>query len=124
MSGGSGSFYAADLTVTTQLTGCSIIYDLSGDRSNMVAAHVRPTGTTGPLLCQALRAGAALSNAIGGGAGGVFGAVGAREQNGYVMAEGACYFIGVRVGGAWELHGQQYAVGAPLAAPRTWQIVP
>ena len=115
-----------DLMVTTQLTGCAVVYYLNG--ASLVAAHVQPSGgVNGEGVCTNLRAGAKLSNAPAQAITGVFGAQAARgvDPNNYVTAGYYNYCIGVRSGGSWDLYAQQRprsygaAVGAAIVA---WKI--
>lgn len=55
---------APDLMVTTQLTGCAIVYHLNG--ANLVAAHVQPSAdVNAEAICTNLRADGRLSKAPG-----------------------------------------------------------
>lgn len=100
--------HGADLMVTTQLTGCAIVYYLNG--ANLVVAHVQPTGGIGAeAMCTSLRADATLSNAPGQAVTGVFGAQAVKggDPNNYQKAGHYNYCIGVRIGGSWDLYAQQ-----------------
>ncbi|MGQ0646421.1 MAG: hypothetical protein ACT4P7_02550 [Gemmatimonadaceae bacterium] len=116
----------ADLMLTTQLTGCAVVYYLNG--ATLVAAHVQPSGgTIAETMCTNLRAGARLSSAPGSAVTGVFGAQTSKgvDPNNYVKGGFYNYCVGVRDGGAWDLYAQQRprsygnAVGTAIVA---WKI--
>lgn len=126
-----GSAVQGDLAVTTQLSGCTIVYRVNGP--NLTVAHVMPDASVKRFVPQDLAryAGSPLGvvqtmrivrdgNLAGGGQLGVYGMVdgpadtglrslGARRvrTHGYTDQLGNAYFIGVKVGGNWELFGQQ-----------------
>jgi hypothetical protein len=121
-----GSIVAgADLMVTTQLTGCAIVYYLNG--ATLVAAHVQPTGgTNAETMCTSLRADARLSHAPLQAVTGVFGAQAVKglDPHNYVKTGYYNYCVGVRAH-TWDLYAQQRprGYGAPEgAAITTWQI--
>ena len=93
----------AALMITTQLTGCSVVYYLNG--AVLFAAHVQPS-SRGEDMCATLRADGRLTSAPG--LTGVFGAQPARgtDANNYVAAHNN-HCIGVRVAGTWHLYAQQ-----------------
>lgn len=103
--------HGASLMVTTQLTGCSVVYYHNG--GNLVAAHVQPTGTVAETACTNLRADATLSQAPGNMVTSVFGPQNPKgvDPNNYQKAGAYNYCIGVRIGGTWELYAQQRAPG-------------
>lgn len=106
--------HGADIMVTTQLTGCSVVYYLNG--GNLVAAHVQPpVGGSGETVCTALRgATTQLTGAPGNAVTNVFGPqapVGVLTTN-YQKAGGYNFCIGVRIGGTWGLYGQRRTAGA------------
>jgi len=111
----------ADLMVTTQLTGCAIVYYLNG--ANLVVAHVQPTGIVAETMCTNLRADARLSNAPGQAVTAVFGAqaVKGADPNNYKKAGYFNYCIGVRSGGTWDLYAQQRQPGLG-GAKLAWKI--
>jgi hypothetical protein len=114
--------YGADLMVTTQLTGCSIVYYLNG--ATLVAAHVQPTGgIDAETMCTNLRADATLSNAPGLAVTGVFGAQAPKgvDPNNYQKAGNFNFCIGVRIGGTWNLCAQQRTRGVG-GAKVAWTI--
>ncbi|KAB7762109.1 hypothetical protein CKY51_22040 [Xanthomonas maliensis] len=128
-----GSTVTGNLAVTTQLSGCAVIYRVNG--GSLTMAHIRPDDKVRHLLPQDLAqyagspSGVALTqrivrdgNLAGAAAGtlGVFGMVagtgstalslaGARRvrTHGYTDQWGNAYFIGVKVNGNWQLFGQQ-----------------
>jgi hypothetical protein len=129
-----GAQVAGSIALTTQLTGCSILYSVNG--GDLVAAHIQPTGQVGENLPPAL-AGAAgspvgvllasrlvasgdLANPVNGGTLGIFGMVNTPAEtglrhlgnrnirvHGYTDTLGSAYFLGVKRNGHWELYGQQ-----------------
>ena len=108
--------------VTTQLTGCSIVYYLNG--ATLVAAHVQPTGgIDAEAMCTNLRADATLSNAPGLAVTGVFGAQAPKgaDPNNYQKAGNFSFCIGVKIGGAWNLCAQQRTRGVG-GAKVAWTI--
>ena len=147
-----GAVVTGNIGITTQLSGCSILYSVNG--GNLVAAHVWPnqaapvrSNLPGALVGQAgLPAGVilalrlahqgALGNALVGGTFGIFGmvndlgdtglrAVGPNNvrMHGYVATEGNAYFIAVKVGGNWHLFGQQNNPGRPGDGVSTFQQI-
>jgi hypothetical protein len=99
----------AVLMLTTQLTGCSVVYHLNGVL--LVAAHVQPSGgTNAETMCTNLRARARFTThqAVTG----VFGAQNARgnDATNYVNAGFYNYCVGVNSGG-WHLYAQQQPRG-------------
>jgi hypothetical protein len=116
----------ADLMVTTQLTGCSVVYYLNG--GTLVAAHVQPSGATNAeTMCTNLRAHAKLSSSPGQAVTGVFGAQAVKglDTNNYVKAGFYNYCVGVKAGGVWNLYAQQRprSYGASVAAAiSAWSI--
>jgi hypothetical protein len=112
----------ANLMVTTQLTGCAIVYYLNG--ATLVVAHVQPTGGVGgETMCTHLRADATLSGAPGQAVTNVFGAQAAKggNLNNYVKAGRYNYCIGVRSGGTWDLYAQERQPGVG-GAKVAWKI--
>ena len=114
------------LMITTQLSGCSVVYQIQG--ADLVAAHIQPQGVVGGPgrgynLAVTLRGAAGLANPIlGGPAIEVFGcqAVSAGPQD-YVPTRHT-YWIGVKVGLNWQVHAQQHNIGLPADIPGTWQV--
>ncbi len=115
---------APDLMVTTQLTGCAVVYYLSG--ANLVAAHVQPSATVNAeAICTNLRAGARLSKAPGQAVSGVFGAQLAKggDPKNYLKVGNNNYCIGVRTGGVWNLYAQQRPGGLAIGGAKLgWKI--
>ncbi len=115
---------APDLMVTTQLTGCSVVYYLNG--ANLVAAHVQPSATVNAeAICTNLRAGARLSKAPGLAVTGVFGAQPAKggDPKNYLKVGNNNYCVGVRAGGVWNLYAQQRPGGFGVGAAKVaWKI--
>jgi hypothetical protein len=115
---------APDLMVTTQLTGCSVVYYLNG--ANLVAAHVQPSATVNAEeICTNLRADGRLSKAPGLAVTGVFGAQAAKggDPKNYLKVGNRNYCIGVRSGGAWNLYAQQRPGGLAIGGQKVaWKI--
>ncbi len=120
---------AHQFMVTTQLSGCSIMYQLDAARANMVAAHIQPGGPAGSAgrhysLVTTLRGGA-LAAAPHGGASGVFGASKGGTTDDYDPEELPArhtFCIGVKTPNGWELHCQRHNTGRPAEAPLHWRI--
>ncbi len=116
---------ADDPVVTTQLTGCSVAYNIHGGQ--LLMAHIQPTGgLSGTALADQLRAGFTFSNSLGGGATGVFGpmiGVGDVSHDGYSLARGDVYLIGLKRGGLWEIFAQQYPRGS-TSVPDYCRVAP
>lgn len=133
-----GDLVAGDLAVTTQLSGCTVIYKVNGP--NLTVAHIMPGAGVRQLVPQDLAqyAGSPLGviqtmrmirdGNLGrcNGTLGIYGMVsgpnetglrmlGARRvrTHGYTDQLGNAYFIGVKVGGNWQLFGQQNNPGVP-----------
>jgi hypothetical protein len=107
-----GNIAQLELMVTTQLTGCAIVYYLQG--ATLVAAHVQPTGgIIAEAMCTNLRDDATLSNAPGLAKTGVFGAQAAKggDPNNYLKAGNYNFCVGVRIGGTWGLYAQERVRG-------------
>lgn len=131
-----GAQVTGNIALTTELTGCTILYSVNGP--NLVAAHVWPhdqgavranlpnalAGQAGlsPGALQALRLAhqGGLSNPVVGGTYGLFGMVtnqgemGLRNvgpnnvrMHGYITELGSAFFIAVRLQGNWRLYTQQ-----------------
>jgi hypothetical protein len=99
---------APELMVTTQLTGCAVVYYLNG--ANFVAAHVQPSvDVNAEAICTNLRADGRLSKAPGLAVTGVFGAQLAKggDTKNYLKVGNRNYCIGVKAGGIWNLYAQQ-----------------
>ena len=113
--------HGADFMVTTQLTGCAIVY--YHNAGNLVAAHVQPTGIVAETACTNLRADATLSLAPGNAFTAVFGPQNPKgvSVNNYLKQGAYNYCIGVRIGGTWGLYAQQRAPGAN-GNRISWQI--
>ena len=113
--------HGADLMVTTQLTGCSVVYHLNG--ALLVAAHVQPVGINAEIACADLRANATLTQAPGNAITGIFGPTDPKgvDPNNYQKAGAYNYCIGVRSGGTWALYAQQRTPGAG-GNKLSWQI--
>jgi hypothetical protein len=136
-----GVAVAGNLAVTTQLSGCTVIYRVNG--GNLTVAHIQPEAAVSHMLPQDLAqfngspSGVLLfkrmvrdGNLGGGGAGtlGIFGMVGSTAEtglqflgtrrvraHGYTDTWGNAYFLGVRVGGNWQIFAQQNNPGQPHA---------
>jgi hypothetical protein len=137
-----GAVVNGTMGLTTQLSGCSILYSVNG--GNLVVAHVWPRDPddvranlppallpnaaipVGALLSLRIADHGDLANPVAGGTFGIFGMVasqadtglrhvGARNirMHGYVDTLGNAYFIAVQTGGNWELFGQQNAPNNP-----------
>jgi hypothetical protein len=114
-----GTSVTGNLVLTTQLTGCCMIYSVNGP--NLTVAHIWPAGAVeGDDLTDLLGGDGDLSNPVAGGTLGLFGKVPGRNEtglrqlgnrnvrtHGYCTADGHAYFIGVKVGGSWQIFGQQ-----------------
>jgi hypothetical protein len=128
-----GAAVTEDLALTTQLSGCCVIYRVNG--ANLTVAHVMPDAEVRQGLPAELQPHAgdpvgvvlthrmARDGDLAGGAGGtlgIFGMVntvpetgqrmlggGRVRANGYAATLGNAYFIGVKSGGNWQLFGQQ-----------------
>ncbi|WP_411281115.1 hypothetical protein [Gemmatimonas sp.] len=114
--------HGADLMVTTQLTGCAIVYHHHA--GSLVAAHVQPTGIVAETACTNLRAGdTTLSLAPGNAATAVFGPQNPKgvNVNNYQKQGAYNYCVGVRIGGTWGLYAQQRAPGNG-GNKLSWQI--
>jgi len=127
-----GATVAGDLALTTQLSGCTIVYRVTG--GNLTVAHINPDADVrqqvpqnlaaftnapiGVLQTQRLARDGNLANTAG--TLGVFGMVGgpgetgmrmlgARQvrAHGYTDQLGNAYFLGVKLGGNWHLYAQQ-----------------
>jgi hypothetical protein len=102
--------------VTTQLTGCSYVYEING--GTMQAAHVWPAGTISPtLMATTLDANADFAAPNGGGVQ-VFGARTANDATGYLHSGTWTYVVAV-YSGAWQIHVQQVAQGGGSAITYT-----
>jgi hypothetical protein len=133
-----GAQVAGDLALTTQLSGCTVVYKVAG--ATLTVAHINPDAECRKHLPQDLAQHAALplgvlqtlrlvrDGNLGGGGGtlGLFGMVsnpgdtglrllGARNvrTHGYTDQLGNAYFLGVKSGGNWQLFAQQNNPGAP-----------
>jgi hypothetical protein len=106
--------------VTTQLTGCSYVYQINGN--NAKAAHIYPAGAIPALqLTTDLRNAPADFAHGNGGHTTVFGAEANNSPAGYVHTGTWTYVVAIYTG-AWEIHAQQVPAGQDT--PRTyWQIV-
>jgi hypothetical protein len=103
-------------TFTTQLTGCSYMFQINGAAAK--AAHIWPAGAITPTnLTAALRNAPADFQNGNGGVATVFGAEGANTVTGYVHGGTWTYIVAVYAG-AWEIHAQQVPQGQN--APRTY----
>ncbi|AHG93636.1 hypothetical protein J421_6101 (plasmid) [Gemmatirosa kalamazoonensis] len=115
--------HGADLMVTTQLTGCAVVYYRNG--ASLIAAHVQPGAANAEAMCTDLRANARLTLAPA--ITGIFGAQNPKgvDPNNYLKAGFYNYCIGVRHGGSWDLYAQQRprsygdAIGAAIDS---WKI--
>jgi hypothetical protein len=147
-----GAAIQGNIGVTTQLSGCSILYSVNG--ANLVVAHVWPN-EAGPVKANlppalagqaGLPAGVVLAlrlahqtdlrNAVAGGTFGIFGmvndathtglrTVGPRNirMHGYVATAGNAYFIAVQVAGSWQLFGQQNNPNKPAEGVTAFQQI-
>lgn len=135
-----GAVVTGDLALTTQLSGCTVLYSVNG--GSLVVAHVQPDASVrtglphdlagnagdplGVILALRIARDGGLGNALGGGTFGIFGMVndpgevglrlvGARNvrMHGYCGALGNGYFIGVKKNGNWKLYSQQNNPGRP-----------
>jgi hypothetical protein len=115
---------APDLMVTTQLTGCAIVYHLNG--ANLVAAHVQPSAdVNAEAICTNLRADGRLSKAPGKTVTGVFGAQLAKggDPKNYLKVGNRNYCVGVKSGGNWDLYAQQRPGGLAVGGLNVaWKI--
>ncbi len=113
--------HGADLMVTTQLTGCSVVYHHNA--ALLVAAHVQPVGIVAESACASLRADGTLTQAPGNAITGVFGPQVPKgvDPNNYQKAGAYNYCVGVRTGGTWHLYAQQRAPGVG-GNMLSWQI--
>jgi len=145
-----GSDVAGSAGLTTQLSGCTILYSVNA--GNLVVAHVWPDKAArvrnnvpnalngrlnipaGALLAERIAHQGALSNPVGGGTTGIFGMVenvndtGLRNfgphairMHGYHDTLGNAYFIAIKVGGNWQLFGQQNNPGLPNGGVTNFQ---
>lgn len=114
--------------VTTQLTGCSYVFQLHAGA--LTAAHICPAGDIEPRAqCGMLRGApppplANLGPAAFAGAGApatVFGAEAANSPSGYVHSGTWTYVVGVHGAGGWQLHIQQQPRGG--GAITYWRAV-
>lgn len=120
------------LVITTQLTGCSVVYQLDAARTNLVAAHIQPTGAAGSAgrgynLATTLRAGAGFANGLPAGAVGVFGAsqtAAAIDYDPNSVPARHTFFLGVLTGHGWELHCQRHNIGNAADTIDSWRILP
>jgi len=136
-----GSVVQGSFVLTTQLSGCSIVYSVNA--GNLVVAHVWPDDAVnanvplavtqavggqplGVVLGMRMVHEGGLSNPVNGGTFGIYGMVnsvhdvglrnlgpGNVRMHGYAAAYGHAYFIGVSVAGAWHLFGQQNKLTEP-----------
>jgi len=98
--------------LTTQFTGCTYCFMISGDGGSLVAAHIDPGGGvgrtsahTGESISAALRAGGGFAN----GNGGVFrayGRVAEAGQYGYPKSATQMIITAVKHNGRWEVYAQ------------------
>jgi hypothetical protein len=134
-----GASVTGDLALTTQLSGCTVIYKVAG--STLTVAHILPDAQVKRHLPQDLTQHAALAVGVvqtlrmardanlGGAPGtlGIFGMVsnpgetglrmlGARSvrAHGYTDQLGNAYFLGVKVSGSWQLFAQQNNPHLPM----------
>ena len=144
-----GEVAQGSYVLTTQLSGCSIIYSVNA--GNLVVAHVWPDAavktnvplavsqavggsSTGVILGMRMIHEGGLSNPVAGGTFGVFGMVdtihevglrslgpGNVRMHGYTATYGHAYFIAVLVAGNWELFGHQNNIITPAAGVSHFQ---
>lgn len=136
-----GAVVTGDVVLTTQLSGCTVIYSVNG--GNLCVAHIMPDAAVkqgvlpnnpaanaaqplGTVLGLRMAQDGDLNNAVHGGTLGLYGMVdavgdvtqrnlGARNvrMHGYCGALGNGYFIGVKKNGNWKLYGHQNNQGQP-----------
>ncbi len=143
-----GAVVLGTIGLTTQLSGCSILYSVNG--ANLSVAHIMPDAAVRLNVPPALTADAArplgvllalrmahegdLANPVAGGTLGVFGMVADRahtalrmvgprnvRMHGYLDTLGNAYFIALQVGGTWQLFGQQNNPGRPAEGVSNYQ---
>jgi hypothetical protein len=133
-----GAHVTGDLALTTQLSGCTIIYKVAG--GSLSVAHINPDAEVKRYLPRELAQHAGLPLGVlqtlriardanlrnAGGTLGIFGmvsnpgetglrALGARNvrAHGYTDQLGNAYFLGAKSGGSWQLFAQQNNPGTP-----------
>ncbi|MCZ6655227.1 MAG: hypothetical protein O7D91_19640, partial [Planctomycetota bacterium] len=115
-----------NLLLTTQLSGCSVMYQVQG--TAILAAHIQPSGPPegqGDNLAPTLRVDAEFDPCLSNAATHVFGKAPSKNMHDdYVFTNPnlRTYFIGVLVNGAWQLHAQQYNFRNAASPPDTWQL--
>ncbi len=102
----------ADMMFTTQFTGCCFCFQISGDGSQIVAAHIDPGGgmgrasdVDGPQVSAAMRANGGFAN----GNDGTFKAYGRvtdAATYGYPQSAAQMIIIGIKDGGRWRVYAQ------------------
>lgn len=122
----------ADLVITTQLTGCSVIFERGPAGLTLMAAHIQPTGATGSAgrgynLVTSLRGNVGFAHGLAGGNIDVFGASAAAAVNNYDPGSAPgrhTFWLGVRTAAnGWELHCQRHNVGNAADPGVSWRIV-
>ncbi len=114
----------ADLMVTTQLSGCSVMYQVDND--NLIVAHIQPVGTTGYSLCNELRTSGKFLGGLNNIPVHVFGAQNTKQTGYDYLTNSHTYCIGINIGGNWKLYAQQHMAsmfGAKSGNPICWEIV-
>ena len=108
----------ADLVVTTQLTGCSFMYQASGS-----AMHIYPNHQIGGEdLCQKLSKEGKFPNALAKGATMVFGPSTKGKPKRYDPSNVWTYIFGIKKSNVWELHAQQCSKTDREAQPTYWRV--
>ena len=119
--------------ITTQLTGCSVMYETDAGRHHLVVAHIQPGGNPGGLgrgynLAPNLRAFGGFSNGLHGPGvvRNVFGSsqgMGVNDYDPAAVPVRQTYIIGILHNGAWELHCQRHDIFNVNGVPVTWRVL-
>lgn len=105
------------LAVTTQLTGCSYVYQINNNQAQ--ATHISPASlNNGAALTSTLRNGSADFANSNGGTTYVFGAGTSNTTTEYDPAKSSWTYVIAVYNNAWQLHAQQVPFNA--TTPRTY----
>ncbi|MCO6458311.1 MAG: hypothetical protein J5I93_23640 [Pirellulaceae bacterium] len=123
----------SNIMITTQLTGCAVMYETDAAHTNMVATHIQPEGPPnsagrGYNLVATLRGGGVgFANPPGGvTTRAVFGSGQGGQPHDYdpnANPPRHTFCIGIRTVNGWELHCQRHNIGVPADNIEYWRIL-